>query len=57
MSLANCDNGVSGARRGDITCLFDLLPGDRSRLNKGGVTIQTGEVKINDKAMTQIWFE
>lgn len=54
MSLANCDNGVSGARRGDITCLFDLLPGDRSRLNKGGVTIQTGEVKINDKAMTQI---
>jgi hypothetical protein len=34
MRLADGDNSMPGARRGDVACLFDLLPSDRSRLHR-----------------------
>lgn len=41
--LADRHDGMSRARRRHVACLFDLLPGDGSRLNHEALTIQTGE--------------
>jgi hypothetical protein len=45
MSLADGNHGVARAGRRDVACLLDLLPGDRGRLNRPRITIQTGEIK------------
>lgn len=47
--LPDCNDGVTRAGRRQVSCLFDLLPSDRGRLNRTMLTIQTMRYENNDK--------